>query len=188
MLFLWMAIQLIALALAAGRVPLSARFPQPAESMATVEMLVAQIGSASLLFPLLLKDFRRFVLAAAGAWPMLFLAADLGGEPFLRVAVAAGFVSVWLLTLYIWVLAIRSSRWISIVIAIAALWTIGGPVLLYLHAEYGEQNHLQFWNALAGPIGAGLNHLKNPEFSVIFDLPTLCLLTIGIAFAAKTRR
>jgi hypothetical protein len=187
MLFLWMVIQLLALALAAGRVPLSARFPQPAESMATVEMLVAQIGSASLLFPLLLKDFRRFVLATAGAWPMLFLAADLGGEPFLHVAAAAGFVSLWLLTLYVWVTVLKSSRAISMAMTVAALWAIGGPVLLYLHAEYGEQNHLQFWSAIAGPICAGLNHLKNPEFSVIFDLPTLCLLAMGIAVSAKTR-
>jgi hypothetical protein len=188
MLLLWMAIQLIALALAAGRVPLSGRFPQPAESMATVEMLVAQIGAASLLFPLLLKDFRQFVLATAGAWPMLFLAADLGGEPFLHVAAAAGFVSLWLLTLYIWVHVLKSDYAISIALAMAALWTIGGPVLLYLHAEYGDQNNLQFWNALSGPICAGLNHLKNPAFTVIFDVPTLCLLSMGIAVEIKLRR
>jgi hypothetical protein len=184
MLFLWMSIQLLALGLAAARIPLSGRFPQPAETMATAEMLVAQIVGAALLFPLLLKDPIRIILAICGMWPMLFLAASLAGDPADRVVTAGIFATSWVLTLGVWrsLLTKEQSERLGLTIAIA--WTIGGPVLAYLHAEYGGNLYPEFFNALSGPVVAGLNHLKNTDFSASFDGPTAFLLVLGSLISA----
>ena len=183
MLLLWMSIQLIALALAAYRVPLSARFPQPAESMATAEMLVAQVAGAALLYPLLLKDASRLVMAICGLWPMLILAASLSGDLDRSVIAAGIFATGWLLALAVWRFVLVGEVAERVGLTIAILWTIGGPVLAYIHAEYGDNQNPEFWNAAAGPVAAALNHLKSADFSDDFDIIPAAILLIGFALA-----
>jgi hypothetical protein len=189
MLPLWLALQLGALGMGAGRVPLSGRFPQPAEGAATVEMLAVQIIASSLLFPGLFKNFSRWALAAASAWPMLRLAALLGGEDVVRVYAAAGYVTVWLATLAVWRWALGTERNQMIGVAAAALWAIGGPVLLYLHGEYGGSNEVwpagsAVWGAMGGPVWGGLARLGGGGTILPADLPLVAILLLGIIFGA----
>src|SRR5437763_7314657 len=70
-LLVWLIVQLLALALAAARVPLSAHFVQPGEALAIEEMLVAQFAASAMLFPFLLRDARCCVAMIVTAAPML---------------------------------------------------------------------------------------------------------------------
>lgn len=185
MIPLWMALQLIPLALAAGRVPLSARFPQPAERLAAGEMLAVQIAAAGLLFPMLLKSWNRFSLATLGMWPILYLAGTLAGNSGNQILSAGGYVTAWLLTLTLWRQCLHRFEAQKIAVMIASLWTIGGQVLLYLRLEYGaDQSHLALWHAAAGPIWAALNRLENPAVFEINDIPLLCLFIAGSIYLA----
>jgi hypothetical protein len=187
MLILWLLVQAAALGLAAARVPLSAHFPQPAERQAMAEMLIAQIAAAAVLFPLLLQDWTAFGLAEAASWPMLDLAALLGGQPPARIAWAAGYVTLWLATLTLWQKILGQSPWQRLAVGLASLWTLGGPVLLYLHGEYASggriwppENSPAIWAAAGGPIWAGLARLNGARLFQGADLPLLLLLACGI--------
>src|SRR4051794_35664528 len=57
-LIAWLLIQLLALLLAAARVPLWARFDGAIESWALCWMLAMQVGASALLFPWLMSDLR----------------------------------------------------------------------------------------------------------------------------------
>lgn len=181
-----MAIQLTALALAAGRVPLSARFPQPAETQAAAEMLVAQVVAGGLLFPLLLKDGKGLMLSVAGVWPMLFLAADLSGEDTGHIAAAGIYVTGWLVALALWKFFLTSESSIRIALCLVLLWSIGGSVLLYIRAEYGNgATDSALWNAAGGPVVATLGCLNHSSFSFENSIPLLSFLIGGAILSAR---
>ena len=188
MISLWMALQLVALALAAGRVPLSARFPEPSERLAAVEMLVVQLGAAALLFPLLLNSWKRFWLTLLGLWPMLYLAGSLAGNRAPEIISAGSYATAWIVTLAIWRASLPSLEAQKIAVVLASLWTIGGCVLLYLHMEYGnEAQNPAMWQMAFGPIIRGLNRLQNPAVFDWADLPMLFLFFAGIISSAIRR-
>jgi hypothetical protein len=180
-----MAVQLLALLLAAGRVPLSARFPQPIERQATAEMAAVQVIAAALLFPSLFGDFKRWIFVVASVWPMLRIAALLGGESNFHIYATAAYVTCWLTTLALWRRVLRTDQWQMIALSLAALWTLGGPILLYLHAEFGggtglwpgETSNL-VWGAAGGPVWGALSRLWGNSL-LVSDLPMIALLACG---------
>ena len=188
MLAVWLFAQLGALALAAGRVPLSANWVQPGERGASIEMLVVQIATSALLFPELLKDFNRAVIVAASAWPMLWLAGLLGGEDASNIYAAATYVTVWIGVLSIWRNVLSSERARMIGAAAAGLWCIGGPFLLYLHAEFGGAAEAwpgksSVWTAAAGPVWGAVVRLNKGWVVKAADLPLIVLLLAVIICA-----
>jgi hypothetical protein len=139
-LILWMLIQLAALCLSAGQVPLAAikSFPKPAELIATQVMLTVQIGASALLFPYLMRDLVSTILIIAASWPMTALAECLGSQTQRQpMALTALYVTAWLAGLGLWRIALRSARAKAIGISMASLWTIGGMFLAYFRSEYG---------------------------------------------------
>jgi hypothetical protein len=192
MLLLWMALQLLALGLSAARVPLFARFPNPIERQAILQMLVMQIAASALLFPALLRSWRSLVLAAAGAWPMLALANLLGGEPPFCAANATLYLTVWLTTLTLWNRTLTNDHQRAIAVAIASLWSIGGPLFLYLHIEaagasglWPPESKSLFWAVAAGPMWAQVDRLWGGRWVQWSDFPLFALLTGGfLAFFA----
>jgi hypothetical protein len=186
-----MGLQLVALLLAAAHVPLSARFPQPVETQATAEMAAMQIMAAALLFPALLKDWNQCAFAAISVWPMLRIAGLMGGESDAHIYATAAYVTGWLVTLALWrsILPTEASRMLAV--AIASLWALGGPILLYLRAEYGgitvwpgEAND-PIWSAAGGPAWAALARLWGHHVMFASDWPLAALLVAGFFLAAN---
>jgi hypothetical protein len=179
-----MALQLATLCLAAGRVPLSARFPQPAERQAVAEMLAVQIGAGALLFPLLLRDASRVIFVIASVWPMLLLANLMADEPTVHIASAGVYVTVWLMTLALWRRLLTTDFLQRAALSLATLWTLGGPILLYLHAELGAwaNSDSSAWAAAAGPIWAALLRLWSGRWVLSADFPLLALLAGATLF------
>ena len=134
----WVGVQLAALAVCSMRVPLWARSPVATEQLALIVMLATQTAMASVLFPILLRNVLWALIAIAVAWPMGELASFLADSSASRFVIGEIYVSIWLATLHLWTMALRSS-WEKIFgAAIAAMVTLGGPLLFYLRIEFGE--------------------------------------------------
>jgi hypothetical protein len=136
-LALWLAIQLAVVTLAVLRVPLAAQYPEPAERMAAHLVLGAQGVTAALLFPFLFRDTRTAAAVIAAAWPFQLAAGFLAGIAPADLASAAGYVTVWMLTLAACTPLLRTPRASAIGITIATLLTLGGAILRYLRLEFG---------------------------------------------------
>ena len=138
-LLAWLIPQLLAISLAAWRVPLAtgyAGYPRPAESLAPDLLIAVQVGLAALLSPLVLRDVRTALMAAASAWPLTVLAGSLAALPAGRTALACAYVTGWVAALALWQRAMRSYRSQLLVVALASAVSIGGAALAYLRAEF----------------------------------------------------
>ena len=143
-LALWLFVQLLALGLAAARVPLSAHFPQPGESLALQEMLIAQFAVSAMTFPFLLRDARCCVATILTSAPMLQLAGVLAGDSLARVVGVWTCVALWLAALAIWNQALPS-RHRPLGVAILNLLTLGGLLFAYLSTEFHSAPSLARW-------------------------------------------
>jgi hypothetical protein len=135
-LLLWLLIQVAALLLAAARVPLAAQYPAPAEMLAAHVVAVVQVTAAAVLAPYLLRDVAAFAAAVATVWPFLVLAGALSATSSTTLAVAAAYVTAWLVALSAANLALPapSRHW---TVAAATVLTTGAAALGYLNAEFG---------------------------------------------------
>jgi hypothetical protein len=135
-LLLWLLVQLAALLLASLRIALAAKYPQPAEALATHMMLAAQVAAASLLFPYLMRDWTTATAVIATAWPFAATASVLSAVPLAATAAGEAYVTVWLVTLALWSAALRTPRSKLYGLAVAAILSIGGAALWYLAREF----------------------------------------------------
>ncbi len=150
-LLVWLVPQLAALSLAVGRVPLSARFPQPGELLALQFLVTAQTAAASMCFPFLLRTPRTAACILASGWPMALIAGGLAAAPLARICAAEACVSLFLIVLTIWSIPLRSSILQSCGAAVASLWTVGGAMLVLSAHEFAPGSP-DLDQALAGPL------------------------------------
>lgn len=187
-LIVWLLPQLAALSLSAGRVPLWARFPQPGELLALQFLIAAQMASASLCFPFLLRDARATACVLTTGWPMALIAAGLAAAPLSRACVAETYVSLFLTVLTIWRLALRHPMGQAAGAAVASMWTVGGAMLLYLRAEFSPVSP-SLDDALAGPLVAAVHVAgTGPFFAGKFLLLVGVLAVVGGASCVVERR
>ncbi len=159
-LLLWTAVQLAAVALAAGRVPLSANYPQPAERAGLGLLAVAQIAAAGLLFPVLLPTLRAAAATAAVGVGYLALAGLLAEAPPGRVLAVGGYLTLWLLTLYLLNRRPTKASTRPLALALVNLLTLGPPLLAYLRLDLTPTAGLR-------PFGDGLNFLPLPATAAL---------------------
>jgi len=167
-----------ALALTAGRFPLSVRYTTTGEMNAVPVMLAVQICAAALLHPWLFASRRSVPAIWALAMLMLQLAACLAGVSWQTMLWPAAYFSTWLGVLFLaacWYPGEKSAR---LGVALAGWLTIGGAVVWYLRAEFvhggvinlagaasrwlpvlgaislsiPSSDHLLPWLSLAGPV------------------------------------
>jgi hypothetical protein len=126
---------LLLLLIPVTQTPLTDQFPRPPERQALYVMTAAQLALSALLFPLLLRP-ASIPAVIASAWPMLLLSGVLASAPIARIALAATYISAWLVTLAIWNTLLKSTRAQLIGVAAASALVLGGPLFLYLRAEF----------------------------------------------------
>lgn len=191
-LFGWLAIQMIALAVAALRVPLSARYAAPAEALAVHVMVVVQTAASAMLFPLLFRTVANFVLSAGAAVLFLQIAGFLAARVDARLAWCAGYVVVWMAGLAVWAGILRSHRARMYGVAAFAMLTIGGVVVAYLGREFGAPTREFDWAARGwlGPTIGGLAILETgPSGRIWFFLGAFWLCSVvGWAWFGRWRR
>jgi hypothetical protein len=153
-LLVWIALQLAALTVGALQMPLSARYPVPAERLALHVMLVVQVSSAALLFPSLMRTWGMSVMAIAVSWPFVQLAGHLSGHSAGVVVASAVYLSGWLGVLAAWRGMLRSERAQLAGAAVAVTLSLGGALLWYLRVEFTsavDGSGLARWSML-GPV------------------------------------
>jgi hypothetical protein len=134
-ILMWIVLQLLAVALAAGRVPLWAHHPLPRESLATAEVAAVQIISAALLFPLLLPNFSTSCAIVVLTLPFVQLAGILADETEMRLLVVSALVVLWVGGLALLGPALRTPRAQAVAVALTSAICLGTPLLCYLHNE-----------------------------------------------------
>lgn len=163
-LLVWLLPQLAVLMLMAGQVPIVApkAMPRPAELWAARMMITVQVVSAALLFPFLVRDLRATILIGAVAIPMGLLANFLAGTaPRRQIVAPIAYLEIWLATLFLWRVALRSRRSQGIGVAAAMLVALGAVVYYYVRLEYGPSPEplllkgVEGWSPVFGAVAAG---------------------------------
>ena len=139
-LLLWLSCQLIAVALTAGRFPLWAKHPPTGESLALQALLIIQLTSSALLFPILVHTIQGTAATIASGWPFALASAALSSTPTAHVYLAESYVSLWLIALYLWRVAFRSTRAIATVHATAICFVLSGPIYRYLLMDFSADS------------------------------------------------
>ncbi|HSI34746.1 MAG TPA: hypothetical protein VK986_14255 [Tepidisphaeraceae bacterium] len=155
-MLIWVGLQFGLLALAAFRVPLSARWPVPAEQLAMHEMAIGQAIGGALLLPILFRTLTSSAMAIALAPLFLLLAAAMGAYADTeRLIWCAGYVGLWLGACALWAgaaAAAAAQRATLYVMAAVLLLSAGGAMLAYLRREFGVPTQAFDWNQVA-PLG-----------------------------------
>ena len=179
-LTVWLLIQLAALALAASRLPLSAHFARPPQSLALDEMLIAQFVGAALFFPLLFRGWRAWLAMAVSAWPMLMLASTMTAIPAWRVTALWLLPVQWLTALALWRLAAPHRG--DVVAAVALMGSAGGLLLAYLQAEFGPSTWGRALDFM--PLASLVRHLADPTLFAAPFLSTGAFAAVAAAVLA----
>jgi len=162
-LFLWLALQMLALLAAGFRIPFSARFPAPAEQLSIYEMLVVQTIASALLFPALFPTFSTAVAVVLATPLMLLLSAALAGRDLDTPLLGLGaYSTLWVVGLGLWRLGLSTPRARLYGVAGAALVVVGGAVLAYLRREFGAptESFDGRRNGWLGPLVGGISLLE----------------------------
>ncbi len=181
---IWLLIQLAALALAAFGIPLSARFPVPAESLGMHEMLIVQTFAAALLLPFLFRTFTSTIIVATTAPLFLLLSAIMAAHSDTRTLVwCAIFISLWLLAMAAWNATVKLPTSKMVLVAIWSLFIIGGAALAYFRREFAMPAQQFRWSqvAFAGPAVGGIVILEQgPTSGIIWAELGFALVSAAI--------
>jgi hypothetical protein len=98
-LVLWLAVQLLALAIPTLHIPLHAREPMPSEVHALQIVAMTQVWLAAMLYPLILNSWQNTILACGSSAVFLLLAGLLAASPSIPTLLTTAYVILWLITL-----------------------------------------------------------------------------------------
>jgi hypothetical protein len=135
-LAVWLGLQLLVLLIPITQTPLSDKFPRPAERQALDELLVAQVILAAAFSSFLFRTWTTTLMLVAATWPLQQLAGMLSAYPPSRVIEGSAYATLWMLVVAGWQWVAGGTKWKNVVAAAASLFTVGGAILAYLHAEF----------------------------------------------------
>jgi hypothetical protein len=140
-LFVWLVIQLIALAVGVLGFQLSTRQPNPPESLTTHILLIEQMAVLALAFAWLLPTVWHAIAMGTTGMAFLFVAGWVSAQPLPALLWAELHVSMWLAALagvnqYLNRYGDRRRVIEPAVTALIGLWAIGGAILHYFANEF----------------------------------------------------
>jgi hypothetical protein len=189
----WVMIQLGALGLAAGQVPLADEMARPVEGVAIQEMVIVQAGAAGMLSPVLFRNVGTTLALVASTWPFLQLASMLSATPGGRVVSVAIYLAMWMGALGLAGSMLRSERARLRAVALATSFVISGPLLGYLRHEFDARDDGARESAIAvlvgaSPITGSLNVLNGEDRSAGAWVSMGGLLVAALAGSVVMRR
>lgn len=163
-LLVWLLLQLLTILIPITQLPLSDKFPSPAERLAIDEMVIVQISLSALLFPMLVTSLSASLIIIASSWPFVLLAGVLSATPQVRTLAAGVYLTIWLLALACWSFVLTNRRARLIGSAAAGAISIGLAFLWYLQVEFSTQpNFVPARFSIGGPIKEVLGLLHGEE-------------------------
>ena len=139
-LAVWAALQLVAIGLAAARIPLAAQYPVIGEFHASQLLLAVQLPLSAMLMPALLSNWNATLAAA-------ILGGALQGVASLLTDVRPNHALPLMLYLIAWIAAMGCLRWalegskerLATGAGVAAGLIAGAPLLVYLAADLSSR-------------------------------------------------
>ncbi len=163
-----------------------ARSPGAGEQLSLFIMLGVQIGAAALLFPLLVANWRVALIVLVTAWPFAELAGFLADASANQWLMGVLYVSLWLVSLYLWARALRNSWGMILGTALAAMISLGGPVLWYLRSEFANGGRIESGSfAMFGPVMGAFSLIIPGSRIAGWVMLSVFLVTGAIGCAAR---
>ena len=188
-MILWLAFQLIAVTLSAGRVALWAKYPTTGETLALRAVLATQLITSALLLPVLLQSIHSTAATIVTAWPFAVVAATLSSTPPHGVLWAESFVSLWLITLFVWQTILRSAYARIAMQAVVICIVFSGPLYGYLMTDFSAGSTVRGadWLVQATPLIFCFSLLtaNRPTNAAIVLLSLLLFPPLVTAFARR---
>ncbi|HEV7300026.1 MAG TPA: hypothetical protein VGN72_11725 [Tepidisphaeraceae bacterium] len=176
-LLLWLAVQLAALVAGAMGWRWSANYTDPGDLESLRLMLIVQVSAAALLSRYICRDPIATIACAFTVWPFAIGAAYLSATPFFWTALAATYISVWVLSLGL--LRHVPAPLSTTVPALLAMIVLGVPGLNYLSQEFGSGKTFEI-----GPIYDILDLMNGTGNAGNVLLPTVVVLA-GLVFRLR---
>jgi hypothetical protein len=134
----WVVVQLLALVVAASDVSLWARAVEPTSNLALPIVLIVQLVFASLLAPMLFRNWVGGAALIAAAVPFACLAGMLSAAPVTQVLRSAVLAAAWMIIVASWTLRATSPAAKAVVSSVATALTLGLAILSYVSFEFRE--------------------------------------------------
>jgi hypothetical protein len=147
--FVWGALQVGAIALAACRIPLAAQYPIIAEFHACQLLAVVQLPLAAMLMPTLVRNWRSTIAAAALAGVLQFVAGSLTNASLSDSSPLAAYVVIWVGALHVLCLSAKNFKSLLALAGGLATFVGGAPILIYLGSDISGRSSARF---LGGPL------------------------------------
>jgi len=184
-MLLWLVVQLVALGMGAGGLPLSAKRINPPEALSIHVMAVTQVAAAAFIWPILMANWRSSVAVIFTSFPFLFASSFLSAATSYQTFAVGGMTFVWLLTLAVLPRAKNDPIWMVTTRALVILWCIGGAILTYLRAVFSSAPA----PFALGPIVQILSALQGENVHWYFSMDAALLFcTIGLSLIFKMLR
>ena len=136
-LVLWLSLQTGAIALAAGRVPLYAEYPQPGEFHAVIILSSIQWLAVALLFPVLWSNWRGAVGVVVSGVVVLLLAGALSASDLREILFIGSYFARCVVTVFAWGEVAQTMRAKMVVAGALGAVNLGGLLLVYLREDLG---------------------------------------------------
>ena len=138
---MWAALQIVAIGLAACRIPLAAQYPIITEFYAGQVLLAVQLPLAAMLMPVLLAGWRSTVAAALLAGLMQCVASLLTDVAPLQIYPSVIYVTLWVVALGLVCRSLRGGNTSRLIVGggIGSL-VAGGALLGYMGADLSSRS------------------------------------------------
>ena len=183
-LLVWFTPQIVALALSAVRVPVSAHPPRPIESLTLTQLAVVQIITAALFAPILFRSIQSTIAVVITAAPLLQIAGFLSQSTFAQENAAYQSGSSWAIALGLVCMTIRAREKLTIS-ALATTWSLGGLILAYLQAEFAPSRTIP--EILFGPAAFVIKITRSPAPPHHWWLPVAAIPLVALMIACACR-
>jgi hypothetical protein len=138
-LFVWATLQVLAIGLAACRIPLAAQYPVIGEFHASQLLIAVQLPLAAMLMPVLLTTWRSTVAAASLAGLLQLTASLFTDVPPINSLATVIYITLWVVAMGFVRWSLRDSKALATAGAIGAAMA-GGPLLIYFGADLSSRS------------------------------------------------
>jgi len=188
-LFTWAILQVVAIGLAAARVPLAAQYPVIGEFHASQVLLAVQLPLAAMLMPVLLTNWRSTLAASLLAGLLQSIASLLTDVPPAQTIPCVIYIVLWVAAMGVMCGAMRDSGALLSTGGGMSALVAGGPLLIYLGADLSSRATVR---DIGGPVLPMLQNWPSVPLSAWIWLAVVMCSGIGIrlvfqAFLTRSR-
>lgn len=181
----WLLIQLIALGISAVGIPLANRWIDPPAAWAWQQMVVTQVIVISLLYHWLLRTVEMTLSTIAISIFFNIIAIIMSARPVETLLAPIAAAALWIAAMHP-LAQIRHPGTAMLIRTLVPLWVIGGVVLGYLAADYGERQTFPMYSPIVWVIAAE-DSPKTMLTAFVGGIVVACVLRISTSHQSERK-